>query len=119
MLNVEFEVENTIRKILRVIYGLAGNHLKLASKSIKGLVEAEIHDMELVDSLAFDDVLFVCACLERAGFRAGRDYGVYRCGVRYGLMIKRECLSITDPVLQDLQGMRIVWRMASTILREW
>ena len=118
-LNVESEVENTIRKMLTVIYGLDDGHLKLASKSIKGLVKAEIHDMELVDSLAFDDALLVCACLERFGFRAGGDYGVYQCGVRYGLMIKRECLSIADPVLQDLQGMRMVWRIASTIMREW
>lgn len=28
-------------------------------------------------------------------------------------------LSIVDPVLQILQEMRIVWRIASTILKEW
>lgn len=119
MLNVGFEVENTIRKILRVIYRINGKHLKLASKSIKGLVKAEIHNMELVDSLTFDDALLVCACLERSGFRADRDYGVYQCGTRYGLVIKHECLPIANPILQDLQSMRIVWRIASTILREW
>ncbi|MFQ6081215.1 MAG: hypothetical protein ACE5OW_06075 [Candidatus Bathyarchaeia archaeon] len=119
MLNIKLEVENTILKILKGIYGLDGKHLELASKSIKGLVKAEIHDIELVDSLAFDDALLVCACLEKFGFRAGRDYGVYECGARYGLMIKRECSSITDLVLQDLQAMRMVWRIASTILREW
>ncbi len=32
---VEFEVENIIRKMLRVVYGLDDDHLKLASKSIK------------------------------------------------------------------------------------
>jgi len=119
MLNIKFEVDDTIRKILRVIYGLDDGHLELASKSIMGLVKAEICNMELVDSLAFDDALLVCACLERAGFRAGRDYGVYQCGAKYGLMIKRECLLIADPVLQDLQAMRMVWRIASTILKEW
>ncbi|MFQ5821951.1 MAG: hypothetical protein ACE5I5_18330 [Candidatus Heimdallarchaeota archaeon] len=118
-MKVEFEVWNTIRKILRVTYGLDGSHLKLVSKFVKGIVKAEIHDMELVDSLAFDDALLVCACLEKFGFRAGRDYGVYQCGASYGLMIKRECLSVVNLILHDLQGMRIVWKIASTILREW
>jgi len=117
-LSVEFEIESAIRKIPRAAYRLDDNHLKLTSKSVKSLVKAEAHNMELVDGLTFDDALLVCACLERAGFRAGRDYGVYRCGVRYGLLIKRECLSTVDPMLRDLCGMRIVWRTASTILRE-
>lgn len=119
MLNIKFEVEDTIRKILRVIYGFDDSHLELASKSVMGLVKAEIYDTELVDSLTFDDASLVCACLEKSGFRDGRDYGVYQCGARYGIMIKRGCSSIADHLLQDLQGMRIVWRIASTILREW
>lgn len=119
MLNVEFEVENIIRKILGVIYGLDRKHLELGQRSVKSVVEAEIHDIELVDSLAFDDALLVCACLERFGFRACRDYGVYQCGAKYGLIIKRECLSAVNPILQDLQCTRIIWKIASTILREW
>jgi len=119
MLNVEIEVENTIRKLLRVIYRLDDEHSKLASESIKCLVHANILDTELVDSLVFYDALLMCACLERFSFRAGRDYGVYQCGSKYGLMIKHECLLIANSVLQDLQKMRIIRRIASTILKEW
>jgi len=118
-LNVEIEVENTIRKLLRVIYRLDDEHSKLASESIKCIVQANILDTELVDSLAFDDALLICASLERFSFRAGRDYGVYQCGSKYGLMIKHECLVVANIVLQDLQKMRIIWRIASTILKEW
>ncbi|PIX32065.1 hypothetical protein COZ60_01155 [Candidatus Bathyarchaeota archaeon CG_4_8_14_3_um_filter_42_8] len=117
--NVEFKVENTIRKMLKVIYGLCNSHLELASKSIKGLVKAEAHDMDIVDSLALHDALLLCSRLEKFGFKAGTDYGVYQCGARYGLMIKRGCSLIVNPILKDLQSMRMVWRIASTILREW
>jgi hypothetical protein len=117
--NVEFEVENAIRKMLKVIYGLCNSHLELASKSIKCTVKDEAHDMDIVDSLALHDALLLCSCLEKFGFKAGTDYGVYQCGARYGLTIKRGCLLIVNPILQDLQRMRIVWRIASTILREW
>jgi len=117
--NAEFEVENTIRKMLKVIYGLGNNHLELALKSLKGLVKAEAHDMDIVDSLALHDALLLCSRLKKFGFKAGTDYGVYQCGAKYGLMIKRGCLLIVNPILQDLQSMRMVWRIASTILREW
>jgi len=116
---VEFEVENTIRKMLKVIYGICNSHLELTSKSIKGPVKAAAHDMDIVDGLALHDTLLLCSRLEKFGFKAGTDYGVYQCGARYGLMIKHECLLMVNPILKDLQSMRIVWRNASTMLREW
>lgn len=117
--DVEFEVENTIRKMLRAIYGVCNNHLELNSKLIRGLIKAERNDMDIVDCLAFHDVLLLCSRLEKFGFKAGTDYGVYQCGARYGLMVKRRCLSIVKPMLQDLQSIKIVWRIALTILKEW
>jgi hypothetical protein len=117
--DVEFEVENTVSKMLNVIYGLRNSSLELASKSIKSLSGAEAHDMDIVDSLALNDALLLCSRLEKFGFKAGTDYGVYQCGARYGLMIRRGCLSIVNPVLKDLQSMRTVWRTASSVLREW
>jgi len=105
--------------MLKVIYRLYNSHLELASKSIKGLVKAEAHDMDIVDSLALHDALLLCSRLEKFGFKAGTDYGVYQCGARYGLMIKRGCSLIVNPILKDLQSMKMVWRIASTILREW
>ena len=117
--NAEFEVENTIRKMLNVIYGLGNSHLELALKSIKGLVKAEAHNMDIVDSLALHDALLLCSRLEKFGFKAGTDYGVYQCGAKYGLMIKRGCSLIVNPILKDLQSMRMIGRIASTILREW
>lgn len=117
--NVEFEVESTIRKVLKVIYGVGDNHLDLASKSIKNLAKAEVHDMDIVDSLTLYDALLLCSRLEKDGFKAGTDYRVYQCGSRYGLMIKREGLLTISPILRELQCMKLVWRNALAILREW
>jgi hypothetical protein len=76
------------------------------------------HDAEIVGSLTFEDALLICACLEKPGFRAGGDLWSLSMRARYGLLIKHECLSIAISILQDLQDMRMVWRIASTIPKE-
>ena len=117
--DVEREVGRAIKNLLRMVYRLDRRHLSRASKSLRQLAMVSPHDAEIVDALTPEDALHVCAYLERSGLRAGRDYGVYRCGGRYGLAIKRRYAAKAHQILHNLQRMRVVRRIAINILKEW
>jgi len=119
MLKVKVEIGSALRKILKLAYGLEKNHLKAAIKAIKYLVNVDVQDAEIIDDLSFDDAVFICANLEKAGFKAGYDYGVYLCGFNYGLIFSDKCLKLVKRALTVLAKIKVVRIISLRILKEW
>jgi len=119
MLAVSLEVEDKLRRMLRLFHRLERRHLDRATEAVSSLITAEIPRNEVVDGLSFDDAVLLCACLERYGLKAGRDYGVYQCGTGFGISINPRYLPIIRPMIRDLRTMRIVGKIAVEILSTW
>ncbi len=119
MLSVGLEVEDKLRRMLQLVHQLGRRHIRSASEAVENLKGARIFGGEVIDGLNFEDAILFCAYLERHGLRAGRDYGVYQCGSKFGVSLDARHLPIARPMIRDLHMMKVVRRIASQILMEW
>ncbi|MEM3463772.1 MAG: hypothetical protein QXL91_02820 [Candidatus Bathyarchaeia archaeon] len=119
MYRLEFEAAKRFFKLLRVVFRVSKENVKRASTSVQRLVYMRSEDFELLDDLCFDEAVLLCAFLEKWGFKAGRDYGVYRLNRLYGLALKEGCLQAVKPLLRELRMAGTVCRIASNILKHW
>jgi hypothetical protein len=119
MYRLKFEVCKKFNRLLMLAYRVSVDHVRRASILVSRTVNFRGFGAEFLDSLSYDEALLVCAFMEREGFKAGRDYGVYRCGARYGLAIRRDCYAKAIPLIRDLKCARTVCEIASKILESW
>jgi len=91
MYKLEFEVRKKFNMLLMLVHRVSIDHIRRAARFMERDVKVKWFDVEFLDSLSYDEALLVCAYMEKMGFKAGRDYGVYRCCTRYGLAIRRYC----------------------------
>lgn len=106
-------------ELLMVVHRISRGHIRRASTIVGRSVPMRGGDAELVDYLSFDEAVLLCACLEGDGFKAGRDYGVYRLNRLYGLALKKGCFHAVKPVLREVRKAGTVCKIASNILNHW
>jgi len=119
MYKLEFEVCKKFNKLLMLVHRVSIDHVRRAARFMERDVKVKGCNVEFLDSLSYDEALLVCAYMEKAGFRAGRDYGVYRCGARYSLAIRRDCYAKAIPLTRDLGKAKCVCAIALNILEHW
>jgi hypothetical protein len=105
-------------ELLRIVHGVSQEHVRRASACVQRLVYIK-GGVELLDDLCFDEAVLLCAYLEKRGFKACRDYGVYRLSRLYGLALRDECFRVIKPMLRELRRAGTVCRIASNILKHW
>lgn len=115
----EREVAKALTNIVMTIYGLKEKHFNSSLEALKMLVNCRLEDENFVDALSFREAVILCALLEKCDFKAGRDYGVYRCGAAYGLVVKSECMATINFAIRKLRALTVVHGLAVTILQKW
>jgi len=119
MYKLEFEVYKKFNRLLMLVHRVSIDHVRRAAKFMERDVNVKGCNFEFLDSLSYDEALMVCAYMEKTGFRAGRDYGFYRCGARYCLAIRRDCYAKAIPLARDLGRAKCVCAIALNILKHW
>lgn len=115
---ISLEVRGASQELLRMMYLLDDGSMEEAREALSSPRQC-LSACDLVDCLPFDEALLVCALLLRRGLRHGVDFGVYRCGLSYGVMLGREASRVAASLIQDLQSVRVIQRIATGILRRW
>jgi hypothetical protein len=119
MYRLELDVYKKFNRLMMMVHGVSQEFVTRAARFMGRPVDVRACDVELLDSISHDEGLLVCAYLEKRGFRAGRDFGVYRCGSLYGLAIKRDCCAKTSSLIRETRRAGVVCAIASNILKNW